>query len=545
MIGVVSKDGEINAVREFFQLFKTPWEFYLRQHTYDVVIVTSEYIPGNLNASLLLIYSSRSTKLDAEIGVGIRSVKGPDWLEWDTCDFPVYGETAVFHGAFRPFLTTRGTTEPAGVEVSGPTVQTARIGYNLFEEVAFLLSQGQPPANAHVPTLDIHISLLRTIMASSGCAFVEVPPIPHGYDFMACLSHDVDFTGIRQHKFDRTMWGFLRRALVGSLVDVWRGRRTRSHLLRNWKAALSLPLVYLGWSDDFWLEFDRYLEIEKGLHPTYFFIPFKNCPGSLKNGPAPVHRAAKYDVLENKADLRKLMRQGCEIGLHGIDAWQSVEAALVESNHIRKITEQATIGVRMHWLYFDQDSPQTLDSAGFSYDSTFGYNDALGFRAGTTQVFRPLGVDHLLELPLNIQDTAMFYPSRMNLHESRAIDSCKELLEITAMLGGVLTVNWHTRSLSPERLWGDFYTTLLNEISRYRVWFGTAQEIVSWYRDRRALCFEHVQFRQEELHLTSSIPGCQPSFVVREYPRGPRLSLDSLSANTKPSYTDLPVGRVT
>jgi hypothetical protein len=27
MIGVISKDHEREAVREFFQLFKTPWEF--------------------------------------------------------------------------------------------------------------------------------------------------------------------------------------------------------------------------------------------------------------------------------------------------------------------------------------------------------------------------------------------------------------------------------------------------------------------------------------------------------------------------------------
>ena len=40
--------------------------------------------------------------------------------------------------------------------------------------------------------------------------------------------------------------------------------------------------------------------------------------------------------------------------------------------------------------------------------------------------------------------------------------------------GGALTVNWHTRSLSPERLWGDFYKELLAEIQTHRVWFGTA-----------------------------------------------------------------------
>jgi hypothetical protein len=197
----------------------------------------------------------------------------------------------------------------------------------------------------------------------------------------------------------------------------------------------------------------------------------------------------------------------------------------------------------MHWLYFDEESPRILDRAGFSYDSTFGYNDALGFRAGTTQVFSPSNAEHLLELPLNIQDTAMFYPSRMNLSELKAIHSCKELLEVTAMRGGVLTVNWHTRSLSPERMWGDFYATLLDEMRRYRVWFGTAQEIVTWFRNRRALSFEDVQFTEGQslrLKITGVSPEQGPPFLVRVYDRRPRTPHGRARTTVQPAYLDVP-----
>jgi hypothetical protein len=541
VIGVVSKDDEVEAVREFFQLFKTPWEPYLQARAYDVVLVTSEDVPANLKANLLLVYNSKKTTLDDAIGISIRSTRQSDWLEWDASAFPIYGDAAVLQRAGRPFVRRRGSVESMGLEVNGPALQTARIGYNLFDEVAFLLSQGQPAANAHVPTLDMHISLLRSLMIHSGAPFVEVPPVPRGYDFMACLSHDVDFTGIREHKFDMTIWGFLYRATAGTLFDVLRQKSTMSKLMQNWKAAFSLPFVYLGLVQDFWLEFDRYLEIEKGLHATYFFIPFKNSPGMLKTGPAPSQRAAKYDARDCKCDFRKLIDQGCEVGLHGIDAWRDMQRAQIEANQIRDLTGQSTIGVRMHWLYFDEDSPKTLARAGFPYDSTFGYNDALGFRAGTTQPFSPPAAEHLLELPLNIQDTAMFYPSRMNLSESRALDSCKQLLKIAKAFGGVVTVNWHTRSLSPERLWGDFYKTLLDEMRRYRVWFGTAQEIVAWFRNRRALCFEEVQFSEEglRLKLTGPSPDEQHPFLVRVYPGGSRAPLDSASEARKPSYSDL------
>jgi hypothetical protein len=165
----------------------------------------------------------------------------------------------------------------------------------------------------------------------------------------------------------------------------------------------------------------------------------------------------------------------------------------------------------------------------------------LGFRAGTTQPFLPLGAAHMLELPMNIQDTAMFYPSRMNLSESKALDSCKKLLGVTKAVGGVVTVNWHTRSLSAERLWGDFYKALLREMQSYRVWFGTAQEIVTWFRNRRTLSFEQVQFAQEGLRLkiTGPSPDEQHPFLVRVYPGGSSSPLDSPSDVRQPGYSDM------
>ncbi len=49
----------------------------------------------------------------------------------------------------------------------------------------------------------------------------------------------------------------------------------------------------------------------------------------------------------------------------------------------------------------DSATPSILDEAGFSYDSSAGYNETVGYRNGTTQVFRPLGTKTLLELPLH------------------------------------------------------------------------------------------------------------------------------------------------
>ncbi len=357
---------------------------------------------------------------------------------------------------------------------------------------------------------------------------------------MACMTHDVDFTGIREHKFDYTMAGFVYRALVGSTLDALRGRAPWSRCWANWQSVLKLPFVYLGWMDDFWLEFDRYSAIEAGLGSTYYFIPFKDCPGTQAGRTAPAKRAAKYDLMATKDEVCKLRENGCEVGVHGIDAWHSSDKGKTELQRIREITRQEKVGIRMHWLYFDRHSPKELEEAGFTYDSTFGYNDAIGFRAGTSQVFCIPPADSLLELPLIIQDTAMLYPGRMHLTEAEAIDLCRRIIGLSSEFGGVLTVNWHTRSLSPERLWGDFYLRLLQEIRQNRVWFGTAQDIINWFQSRRAIQFNHVEFTEEgvRIRISGVTPNGELPFVVRVYRANAETSSGSTTA--APAYSDTP-----
>ena len=41
--------------------------------------------------------------------------------------------------------------------------------------------------------------------------------------------------------------------------------------------------------------------------------------------------------------------------------------------------------------------------------------------------------------------------------------------------GGCLTVNWHDRSVAPERLWGACYRELVQELKGRGAWFATAQ----------------------------------------------------------------------
>jgi peptidoglycan/xylan/chitin deacetylase (PgdA/CDA1 family) len=289
------------------------------------------------------------------------------------------------------------------------------------------------------------------------------------------------------------MWGFLYRSTLGSLFGFVRGKRSFGRLLQSWKAALALPLVYLGWVKDFWLLFDWYLQVEKGLSPTYFFIPFKGRRGEKVVARHPGRRATAYDIGDIPELASQLMREGCELGVHGLDAWHDVQKAREERQRLAAVTGPVEVGIRTHWLLQDADTYRVLDEAGYDYDSTAGYNETPGYRCGTGQVFRPLTASNLLELPLHIQDGALFYSKRLDLSESEALELCHGFIQNAQRFGGVLTLLWHDRSPGPERFWGEFYARLVSELKTFGPWFATGSQVVAWFRQRRAVAFERLE----------------------------------------------------
>src|SRR5439155_1540865 len=232
---------------------------------------------------------------------------------------------------------------------------------------------------------------------------------------------------------------------------------------------------------------------EKNLPATYFLIPFKRRPGDHVSAHHGSRRAAAYDITDLPHWTTTLMKEGCELGVHGIDGWHSMEKGRDELRRIAAVTRESRIGIRMHWLLRDENTFRVLEDAGYDYDSSVGYNETIGYRSGTTQVFRPSGARTLLELPMHIQDGALFYPQRLDLSEPEAWERCEDLIHNATRFGGVLTVLWHDRSPGPERFWGDFYIRLVEALRSLDAWFGTAEQVVGWFRKRREVRFDWVE----------------------------------------------------
>lgn len=522
MIGVVADEADVDVAKEFFELFKTPWEFWRSGGHYEVVLCTTDIDGVDVGCSgskLTLLYSGGEIRHDARRSIRVQNQGENGELSYKQYRIPIYGRFLSFPGVESGTLIDEVRKQSAILHSSADGRTVVRIGYSLFDEVRTLLCTGQPAKHAATPTLDLHIALLRDLIALSGAELVEIPPIPEGYRFIVCLTHDVDHPSILSHRFDRTSLGFLYRATFGSLVNFGRGRTPLRVLFANWIAALKLPLVYLGLCADFWSGFeDRYLELERGLRSTFFVIPYKNRPGRGANGgAAPKLRAARYEAGEIAGAIAKIKAAGCEVALHGIDAWIDSAKGADELGEIRRIVKEKEIGVRMHWLFYNDKSPEVLERACAAYDSTIGYRETVGYRAGTTQVYKPLRSSSLLELPLHAMDTALFYPAYLGVSQREATILLKALIANAERFGGCLTLNWHDRSLAPERVWDTCYCDILAELKTRGAWFATAGQAVSWFRRRRSASFTDGEAGAQRLQLPELDDGEEalPGLTIR------------------------------
>lgn len=199
----------------------------------------------------------------------------------------------------------------------------------------------------------------------------------------------------------------------------------------------------------------------------------------------------------------------------------------------------------MHWLFFSENSPDVLEQAGFSYDSTAGYNDTVGYRSGTSQAFRLPGTA-LYELPLHIMDTALLSSGRMALSEAAAFERIKEICFHASENGGALTVNWHHRSVGPERFWDELYINVLGELEKSGAWFATARNAVSWFQKRRAVVFRSVERCDGGMNIKLTCPSGDdmPGVVLRVHTPSPSHSASFVSGRNRggkdqPVYGDL------
>lgn len=331
------------------------------------------------------------------------------------------------------------------------------------------------------PAVHTYAKWLRQRLALAGLDVPVLDRWPEGKKWAIVVTHDVDEPETRN-----TAHPCIRQILLGR----GRGRREAYWALRKEfrargisESILSGPGRRREW------DFDEYCEVEKaaGMRSAFFFSVVPKGMGH------PCDVTYDASLARYRRVMRKLGEGGWEVGLHA--SYETIEdrpSLLWQAGRLRSVSSQELSGMRHHYLRLDRGDPVcTLRSAadcGIRYDTSMGFNDAPGFRAGTALPFRPFfdGGDparDFVELPMTLAD--MHLPAR---DPAAAIERALAHLEAVREMGGMAVLNWHVGNWHSKPGWRESFEAVCGVIrDDETVWAPAPSQAADWWRYRSGL----------------------------------------------------------
>lgn len=312
--------------------------------------------------------------------------------------------------------------------------------------------------------------------------FERVPRWKNGAPFAVALTHDVDDVTLRSMPMAMRLLGQAHGP--GSYAF-------RAGVRGALRAMLPGPSRDPYWTFERWAAEER----ERGFSSTFYF--FAGCLTSRH----------EYDALYRPDDvigfdgqrapvaavMTALARAGFEIGLHGSYlSHRDADALADQRRQIEEAKGVPVFGVRQHFLRFDPRATwDAQEAAGFLYDTTLGYNEALGFRAGIAAPFHPFdhrrgGARALLELPLTAMDGTLFRTLKLDAEGAAA--RTRAHLDRVEEAGGLAVLLWHPNAAAERHFpgWWRAYLDTLDHLAARGAWVTSGAEITAWWRERAA-----------------------------------------------------------
>jgi hypothetical protein len=275
------------------------------------------------------------------------------------------------------------------------------------------------------------------------------PPRYGDARFAVALTHDVDVP----RKWTRV-------GIRGAAA------RLRHGALHEASGLARVPLHKLRGTDPNW----RFAEIvaeerAHGASGSTFYVMAGH--GHRADGAAP----ETYDRLRPKL-VETLREAGAEVGLHGSYLGAEELGRLAAEKETLESLAGPVEGHRYHYLRVDPHlNLVPLAGLGFRYDTTLGFPDALGFRAGIAQPFHPWDFEreepsHLVEVPLAAMDATLAEERYQGLSAAEAKPQLLALLDWAAENGGGFSILWHPERFDPPsaRGWDRLYFELLDGV---------------------------------------------------------------------------------
>ena len=236
-----------------------------------------------------------------------------------------------------------------------------------------------------------------------------------------CLTHDVD----RVRKTYQYVTKTLKALAKGKFSTAW-------YMLRQMCAKQS---PYWGF------DVVRDIEEQHGVKSTFFFLEESAKVNWLKPKSYKI-ALGRYHVAEPKvaAVIRELDANGWEIGLHGsYYSYDNPELLKREKAAVESVLGHEIVGIRQHYLNWNDNTWRNQAEAGFKYDSTWGYTRAIGYKEEKVAPFYPCGGTDFCEIPLVIMDSCF----------ENDIDRWVKLEQLIVQAeneNGILVINFHTNN---------------------------------------------------------------------------------------------------
>jgi hypothetical protein len=273
--------------------------------------------------------------------------------------------------------------------------------------------------------------------------------------FTVALTHDVD-----------SPWRWTHIGLRGAAARLKRNT-LQVRLAPAFREATGLaaaPVHRLRGTDPNW----RFQEIVKAERrrgaqgSTFFVLAAHHDP---HDGAAP----DAYEELRPRL-VETIASVGGEIGLHGSYTAADDPARLAEEKATLEALAGPVEGHRYHYLRGDPH--RNIPRLDFRYDTSLGFPDAVGFRAGIARPFHPWDFERdapadVLEIPLAAMDATLAEERYLGLSAKRAEPQLNRLLDWAGANGGAFAILWHPDRFDPltSAGWDRLYSRLLEGIA--------------------------------------------------------------------------------
>ncbi|MBI5763696.1 MAG: hypothetical protein HZA51_09265 [Planctomycetes bacterium] len=453
------------------------------------------------NASRPDLYYGFDPLIGRSARVWIRAERSSDWSHRPPAITMLSGVPVVFSEDVPRTLVDRNRIEfdlilatAYWVSLTSERHSSHRDAHGRVPALASVLGQHDL---THRPPVHAYAALVSRMFGLSAESTNVLPRWPDGKQWAALLTHDVDLPE--------------RAPLARSFVKEF--LRPRNIRRRDALYALRAEVARFGLRESLingptrrkeW-DFARLCDLQReaNLRSAFYFATINRRDGH----PCDVD----YDIDQTRYGnlIRSLSSDGFEIGLHA--SYCTVSEGPDVSVQLAKMPPAALpiTGVRHHYLQLNHADPMSTlidhSDARLRYDSSIGFNDAPGFRAGLAMPFHPFDATcsvrrDFVELPMTLAD--MHLPT----HDAAAgIQIVRKHLECVRGVGGLAVLNWHVGHSMTHPGWR---AGLIEAIELLRqdssVWTPTPSEMAEWWIERTA-AMDRAAERFDPLDASSDV----------------------------------------